>query len=102
MKKILSIILSLCMLLSMATTAFAAYGEHEHKLMKMANMNSHYEECQVCFELFNAGEHTFKEGKCYDRFTVKGIGYTNGVITGLEIMNQALNRITLRVDLLVG
>ena len=64
MKKTLSIILSLCMLLSMATTAFAAYGEHEHKLMKMANMNSHYEECQVCFELFNVGEHTFKDGKC--------------------------------------
>lgn len=39
------------------------------------------------------GDFTFKEGKCYDRFTVKGIGYTNGVITGLEIMNQALNRI---------
>ena len=64
MKKTLSIILSVCMLLSMATTAFAAYGEHEHKLMKMANMNSHYEECQVCFELFNVGEHTFKDGKC--------------------------------------
>lgn len=64
MKKILSIILSVCALLSMATTAFAAYGEHEHKLMKMANMNSHYEECQVCFELFNVGEHTFKDGKC--------------------------------------
>ena len=39
------------------------------------------------------GDFTFKDGKCYDRFTVKGIGYTNGVITGLEIMNQALNRI---------
>ena len=64
MKKTLSIILSVCMLLSMATTAFAAYGEHEHQLMKMANMNSHYEECQVCFELFNVGEHTFKDGKC--------------------------------------
>ena len=64
MKKTLSIILSLCMLLTMATTALAAYGEHEHKLMKMANMNSHYEECQVCFELFNVGEHTFKDGKC--------------------------------------
>ena len=39
------------------------------------------------------GDFNLKEGKCYDRFTVKGIGYTNGVITGLEIMNQALNRI---------
>ena len=26
---------------------------------------------------------------CYDRFTVKGIGYTDGVITGLQIKNQA-------------
>ena len=64
MKKTLSIILSVCMMLTMATTVFAAYGEHEHQLMKMANMNSHYEECQVCFELFNVGEHTFKDGKC--------------------------------------
>ena len=30
---------------------------------------------------------------CYDRFTVKGIGYTNGVITGLEIKNQATAKI---------
>lgn len=30
---------------------------------------------------------------CYDRFTVKGIGYTDGVITGLEIKNQATGRI---------
>ncbi len=64
MKKMLSAILALCMMLTMATSAFAAYGEHEHQLMKMANMNSHYEECQVCFELFNVGEHTFKDGKC--------------------------------------
>ena len=64
MKKMLSVILAVCMMLTMATSAFAAYGEHEHQLMKMANMNSHYEECQVCFELFNVGEHTFKEGKC--------------------------------------
>ena len=42
------------------------------------------------------GDFTLKEGKCYDRFTVKGIGYTNGVITGLEIINQALNRIVYR------
>ena len=64
MKKVLSVILAVCMLFSLATSAFAAYGEHEHQLMKMANMNSHYEECQVCFELFNVGEHTFKDGKC--------------------------------------
>ena len=30
---------------------------------------------------------------CYDRFTVKGIGYTDGVITGLEIKNQATGKI---------
>ena len=30
---------------------------------------------------------------CYDRFTVKGIGYTDGVITGLEIKNQAIGKV---------
>ena len=30
---------------------------------------------------------------CYDRFTVKGIGYTDGVITGLEIKNQNTEKI---------
>ena len=30
---------------------------------------------------------------CYDRFTVKGIGYTDGVITGLQIKNQATGKI---------
>ena len=39
------------------------------------------------------GDFNFKEGKCYDRFTVHGIGYTNGVITGLEIKNQATGKI---------
>ena len=34
-----------------------------------------------------------KDGKCYDRFTVKGIGYTDGVITGLEIKNQATGKV---------
>ena len=34
-----------------------------------------------------------KDGKCYDRFTVHGIGYTDGVITGLEIKNQATGKI---------
>ena len=46
----------------------------------------------------NAGDcRIFKDvrGKlvCYDRFTVKGIGYTNGVITGLEIKNQATGKV---------
>lgn len=30
---------------------------------------------------------------CYDRFTVTGIGYKDGVITGLEIKNQNLNKV---------
>ena len=71
MKKVLSVILALMMSASTWTAVYAAEGDgkkdvgpHEHQLMKMANMNSHYEECQVCFELFNVGEHTFKDGKC--------------------------------------
>lgn len=39
------------------------------------------------------GDFNLKEGKCYDRFTVHGIGYANGVITGLEIKNQATGKI---------
>ena len=36
-----------------------------------------------------------KDGKvsCYDRFTVSGIGYTDGVITGLEIKNQKTGKV---------
>ena len=30
MKKVLSVVLAVCMLLSTATVTFAAYGEHEH------------------------------------------------------------------------
>ena len=37
-----------------------------------------------------------KEGKCYDRFTVHGIGYTGVEITGLEIMNQATGKVCYR------
>ena len=40
---------------------------------------------------------TIKESKgrlvCYDRFTVRGISYTDGVITGLEIKNQATGKV---------
>lgn len=39
-------------------------GEHTHLLLSMANMVCHYEECQVCFELFNVGDHTFADGAC--------------------------------------
>ena len=42
------------------------------------------------------GNFTFKDGKCFDRFTVHGIGYTDGVITGLEIKNQKMNKIVYR------
>ena len=33
---------------------------------------------------------------CFDRFTVKGIGYTDGVITGIEIKNQKTGKICFR------
>ena len=43
------------------------------------------------------GDYTVaKDGKVYDRFTVHGIGYTNGVISGLQIKNQKLGRIVYR------
>lgn len=45
------------------------------------------------FIWISAKDCNIKEGKCYDRFTVKGIGYTDGVITGLEIKNQATGKI---------
>ncbi len=49
------------------------------------------------FIWIKAGDFTVdKSGKVYDRFTVHGIGYTNGVITGLEIKNQKLNKIVYR------
>lgn len=48
------------------------------------------------FIWINKGDFTFKDGKCFDRFTVHGIGYTDGVITGLEIKNQKLNKIVYR------
>lgn len=40
----------------------------------------------------NIKEYRGKPG-CFDRFTVKGIGYTEGVITGLEIKNQATGKV---------
>ena len=45
------------------------------------------------FIWIDRGNFSIKEGKCYDHFTVKGIGYTNGVISGLEIVNQKLNKV---------
>ena len=49
------------------------------------------------FIWINGKDCNIKESKgrltCYDRFTVKGIGYTDGVITGLEIKNQATGKV---------
>lgn len=71
MKKVLSVILALMMSASTLTAVYAAEGDgkkdvgpHEHQLMDMANMSCHYSECTICFELFNVGDHTFKDGKC--------------------------------------
>lgn len=63
MKKVLSLMLAMLMLFSMmAIAAFA--DECEHDFLAMSNLLSHYEECQKCFELRNAGSHTFVNGKC--------------------------------------
>ena len=71
MKKVLSVILALMMSASTWTAVYAAEGDgkkdvgpHEHQLMDMANMSCHYSECTICGELFNVGDHTFKDGKC--------------------------------------
>ena len=71
MKKVLSVILALMMSASTWTAVYAAEGDgkkdvgpHEHQIMDMANMSCHYSECTICGELFNVGDHTFKDGKC--------------------------------------
>jgi len=71
MKKILSVILSIIMCMSVMTAVCADdgsgkkdVGEHEHDLMSMANAACHYKECTICFELFDVGDHTFVDGKC--------------------------------------
>ena len=49
------------------------------------------------FVWISAKDCNIKENRgklaCYDRFTVKGIGYTDGVITGLQIKNQATGKV---------
>ena len=50
------------------------------------------EDCNIKKETFNGRETV----KCNDRFTVHGIGYTDGVITGLEIKNQKTSKICFR------
>ena len=80
-KKVLSVILAIFLVIGMSATIFADgsgkkdVGEHEHKLMKMANAACHYEECTICFELFNVGDHTYKDCKCTvcGKITEKGI-----------------------------
>ncbi len=71
MKKILALLLALMMVMSSLAAVYAAEGDgkkdvgpHEHELMEMANAVCHYKECTICFELFDVGEHTFKDGKC--------------------------------------
>lgn len=94
MKKILSVILACLMAASAISFAASAQdgsgkkdvGEHEHQIMKMANAACHYEECTICFELFNVGDHTFVDGKCsvcghYDPTpTIKGEGEHEHII----------------------
>ncbi len=61
-----------CTVCGYEDTAIRGEGEHEHILMNGADMDYHYEECQVCFERFNIKDHTFKDDKCtvcgYDKF----------------------------------
>ncbi|MBQ8836129.1 MAG: S-layer homology domain-containing protein [Clostridia bacterium] len=69
MKKLLIVILAVMLVFGMAVTSFAdeeirGEGEHDHKLMNGADMDYHFEECQVCFERFNVKDHIFKDGIC--------------------------------------
>ena len=83
MKKLLALIVIAMLALSFALTVFADKTECEHDFLAMRNLTSHYEECQKCFELRNAGSHTYENGKCtvcgYDEFVppvedIKGEG----------------------------
>ena len=61
MKKLISFVFATVVAFALVFTAFAAC---EHEFLAMRNMTSHYEECQKCFEIRNAGNHTFENGKC--------------------------------------
>ena len=61
MKKLLSLVLILAMLV---LPVLADDTACEHELMHMRNAASHYDECTKCYELFNAGDHTMKDGVC--------------------------------------
>ena len=58
-------------------------GDHEHILMNNADIASHYEECQVCFVLFNVEDHTFVDGKC------SVCGYRELVNPFVDVANDA-------------
>ena len=64
MKKLLALIVIAMLASSFALTVFADKTECEHDFLAMRNLTSHYEECQKCFELRNAGSHTYENGKC--------------------------------------
>ena len=82
MKKIISFLFATFMVFCvMSITVFA--DECQHEFLAMRNMVSHYEECQKCFELRNAGNHTFENGKC----TV--CGYDEPVNPFADVANDA-------------
>jgi len=75
MKRFLSFLLAAMLL---AIPAFADNTACEHDFLTMRNLTSHYEECQKCFEIRNAGNHTFASGTCtvcgYEDTEVRGEG----------------------------
>jgi len=53
-----------CSVCGYEDTEIRGEGEHEHVLMNGADMDCHFEECQVCLERFNVNDHTYADGKC--------------------------------------
>ena len=39
------------------------------------------------------GDYNLKNGKCYDHFTVQAINYQDGVIVGLQIRNEKMDKV---------
>lgn len=64
MRKILSLILVVLLAAIFAIFVFADDVPCEHDFLAMRNLVSHYEECQKCYEIRGAGNHTFVNGKC--------------------------------------
>ena len=75
MKRLITLLLAAIML---TVVAFADDTTCQHDFMSMRNMTSHYEECQKCYEIRNAGNHVFKDGVCtvcgYEDTEVRGEG----------------------------